>query len=73
MDKIYATIAGNIKRWRKIRGMSQEKLAEAADLSRNYISLVETGQERIGMHAFIRIKRALGVSACDLFGDCRKQ
>lgn len=73
MDKIYATIAGSIKRWRKTRGMSQEKLAEAADLSRNYISLAETGQERIGMHAFIRIKRALGASTCDLFGDCRKQ
>ena len=69
MEKIYEEIAENIKKYRKNKCMSQEKLAEQAGLSRNYISLVETKQERIGMQAFVRIKSALGVSASALFGD----
>lgn len=72
MDELYGEIAHNIKKCRRAKGLSQEKLAEAAGLSRNYISLVETGQDRIGMQAFMKIKLALGVSAGELFGDLPK-
>lgn len=69
MTNTYGAIAQNIKKYRKTRSMSQESLAAAAGLSKNYISLIETGQEKIGMRAFIRIKDALGVSASQLFGE----
>ena len=69
MTNTYGAIAQNIKKYRKNRSMSQESLAAAAGLSKNYISLIETGQEKIGMRAFIRIKDALGVSASQLFGE----
>ncbi len=69
MESIYKEIAKNIKRCRKEKALSQEQLAEKADLSRNYVSLVETYKEKIGMSAFIKIKMALNVSASDLFGD----
>lgn len=69
MEDIYAIIADNIKTCRKSKRLSQEDLAAAAGLSKNYISLVETGQERIGMRAFLCIKQALGVDAGRLFGE----
>jgi len=73
MDRMYEEIAMNIKKCRKAQGLSQEKLAEAAGLSRNYISLVETRQDKIGMQAFMKIKLALGVSASQLFGDAGQE
>ena len=69
MEAIHREISKNIKKYRKEKALSQEQLAEKADLSRNYISLVETNKEKVGMSAFIKIKMALNVSASELFGD----
>ena len=49
--------------------MSQEKLAEKADLSAVFISNVERGTENISVDALARIARALGVRLRDLVAD----
>jgi len=46
--------------------LSQEKLAEKADLNTTYISDVERGEENISVDALVRIATALKVPLTDL-------
>lgn len=54
------------------RGMAQESLAEAAELSRNYISDIERGVRNPGLIALVRLARALRVDVAQLIGDADK-
>ncbi len=58
--------AVNMLRIRLEKEMSQEKLAEAADLHPNYISSVERGKRNISICNIERIATTLGVSICAL-------
>ena len=51
---------------RKQAGLSQEKLAEKAELHPVYISAVERGVKTISMDALMRIAKALNVRVRDL-------
>ena len=63
----YQQILGeNIRVARKYAELSQEKLAEKADLHPTYISDVERGKENISIGALVRIAKPLGVSVHDL-------
>jgi len=44
MTDLRKVLASNMKFYRKKLGMTQAKLAEKADLSENYIALIETGK-----------------------------
>ncbi|MFR8248009.1 MAG: helix-turn-helix domain-containing protein [Lachnospiraceae bacterium] len=50
-----------IKFYRKERNMTQDELAEAANLSTSYISQVETGRKNIGREGLEKIAEALQV------------
>lgn len=39
---IYDTVRYNIRKYRKIKGMTQQELADAADLSHGYIREIES-------------------------------
>jgi len=54
---------------RKQAKLSQEKLAEKAELHPVYISAVERGAKTISMDALMRITKALGVRMRDLVDD----
>jgi len=58
---------------RKLRSMSQQELATAADLDRAYISAVEHGKQNISIGAISKLARALEVSIEELLvgGDYR--
>jgi transcriptional regulator with XRE-family HTH domain len=56
-----------IRTLRRKAGLSQERLAEKADLSPVYISRVECGKENISVDAAMRIARAVGVRLQRLF------
>ena len=56
----------NIAVCRLKQGMSQEKLAEIVDLSREYISRVERGQKNISLKKLFAIADALNVDFCVL-------
>jgi transcriptional regulator with XRE-family HTH domain len=58
-----------IRKHRKQSGLSQEKLAEKADLSTVFISEVETGKKTISVDALLRIAKALRVCLRDLFDE----
>ena len=55
-----------IRRHRKQAGLTQEKLAEKADLHPVYIGEVERGEQTVSVHALIRIAKATGVRVRDL-------
>ena len=66
----YRIILGAAIRKRRDRlGMTQERLAEKADLHPNYTGRVERGEEHVSLHALRRIARALGVRVRDLVRD----
>jgi transcriptional regulator with XRE-family HTH domain len=49
--------------------LSQEKLAEKADLSYKYLGEVERGLVNISLDSLVRIARALGVRLRDLLTE----
>ncbi len=63
---IFAT---NLRRIRKEKQLTQEKVAEAADLHPNYISSVERAERNISICNIERIAHALGVSMADLVAE----
>lgn len=54
--------AENLRTTRKAQGISQEKLAELAELHRTYIGSVERGERNITIDNMERLARALGVT-----------
>jgi len=58
-----------IRMERKKRGLSQETLAEAADLNRSYLSHIERGTANVTLLAVLRIARALGIEVTVLLAD----
>ena len=56
-----------LKRRRMESGMSQEKLAELADLHRTYISAVESGKRNLTLVSIERLAQALGASVASFF------
>jgi transcriptional regulator with XRE-family HTH domain len=63
------TLGASIRARRVHAHMSQEKLAELADLHPVYIGKVERGEQWISLHALLRVTKALGVRARDLVED----
>jgi transcriptional regulator with XRE-family HTH domain len=48
-------------------GMSQEKLARAADLHRNYVGGIERGERNVALKNILRLAAALGLTPSALF------
>lgn len=51
----------NVRRHRKLKGMTQEQLAHEVGMERGYISDLERGQRNPTVRALGRLARALGV------------
>lgn len=58
-----------VQNLRNMRGMTQEQLAEAADLSPHYIGNIEQGVRAPSLSTLFRICSALGTTPDVLFGD----
>jgi len=57
----------NVRRIRRIRGYSQEELAERAGLHRTYVGSVERGERNVSLHNIVALSRALDVPVSELF------
>ena len=57
------SIGKNIRKYRLMRKLRQEDLAEKADLSINYVGAIERGEKTPSLESLISIINALGVSA----------
>ena len=60
----------NVKEYRLRQGLSQEKLAELANLHRTYISAVERGVRSISLVNIQRLAEALEIKPYQLFIFC---
>jgi len=61
----------SVRGWRNVLGISQEKLAERADLHRTYISDIERGARNLSLESIERLARALEISIPALFPQPR--
>ena len=69
VDLDYHQIGGRVREIRIKNGMTQEQLAEAANLSVPYISHIERGFKRPSLETLVRVAMALHVTAdCLLSG-----
>lgn len=62
-------VGSNIRRIRKMRGLSQEVLADEAGIHRTYIGAVERGERNVSLDNIVAIARALCVPASDLLEE----
>jgi transcriptional regulator with XRE-family HTH domain len=67
MNRLQLCLSNNMKRYRKIKGLSQEKLAEICGASANYIALIESGKNFPSIKMLSRISGALEIDELDLF------
>ncbi len=65
-SQLIKTFANNVRLTRESLGISQEQLAELAELHRTYIGSVERGERNISLQNVERLARALKASPCDL-------
>jgi transcriptional regulator with XRE-family HTH domain len=61
-DKTLRAFGRNVSKVRTERGLSQNKLAEQANLDRTYVSGIERGVRNPGIKVVIRLARGLRVS-----------
>ena len=59
----------NLKKWRKIKGLSQEKLAKKCDTSHSYIRQLESGNGHPSFVFIGKIAKALQIEPYQLFYD----
>jgi len=67
ISAVRSIFANSVKRWRNHRGLTQEELAERADLHRTYISDVERGARNLSLESIDKLARALDISLPILF------
>lgn len=61
-----ATLADNVRAFRKAHGLSQEELADLCELHRTYIGSVEREERNVSLSTLEVLSRALGVSVAEL-------
>lgn len=66
MNINYALIGRRVRETRKQQKISQEKLADIADLSVGYISHIETARKKASLSSLIQIANALGITVDEL-------
>ena len=66
VDPILRKFGQKVAKLRRAKELSQEALAEIADLDRTYLSDIERGGRNPGIKNVTRIAKALGVSTAEL-------
>lgn len=61
-----------LRRLRRAAGLTQEQLGLEAGVQRNFISLIENGQNQPTISTISRLARALGIKASQLVAEAEK-
>lgn len=64
--EIKVVVGKNVRRYRELKGVSQEELAFDAELHRTYVSGVERGVRNPTVLIVAKLATALGVAPCKL-------
>ncbi|MBI5918557.1 MAG: helix-turn-helix transcriptional regulator [Nitrosomonadales bacterium] len=65
-SSIRATLAENVRAYRKDHGLSQEELADLCELHRTYIGSVEREERNVSLSTLEVLAKALGISVPEL-------
>ncbi|MBK3947158.1 helix-turn-helix domain-containing protein, partial [Staphylococcus haemolyticus] len=66
-------IGNKLRNLRRIKNLTQEELAERTDLSKGYISQIESQHASPSMETFLNILEVLGTSPSDFFKEKSKE
>ena len=70
MDGVSNRFGHLIRAKRRLRGLSQEGLAELADLNRSYLGKIERGMAAPSIETANKLARALGEALSELIAQC---
>ena len=65
----YARIGKRIRTRRRALGLSQERLAEQAEISITHMSHIETGSTKLSLPVLVKLANALACGTDDLLSD----
>ena len=63
------TVARNLKRLRREKGMSQEELADRADINRNYVGMIERSENAATVDMLEKLADALDAKPVEFFHE----
>lgn len=63
------TVGKRIRVWRALHDRSQDELAAAAGVTRNFVSAIERGAQGLDAVRLRRLATAMGVSLADLLAE----
>lgn len=69
MSTLQERFGEKLRAVRKEKGVSQEKMAQLAELDRTYVSSVERGLRNVSLGTIAKFARALRVKLADLMPD----
>jgi transcriptional regulator with XRE-family HTH domain len=65
-DPLLFAFGQSVAKYRQAKRLSQEALAEKADLNRTYLSDIERGVRNPGVKNVVRLAKALGIKTAKL-------
>lgn len=65
-NRILKAFSNNVRTFRESSGLSQEKLAEKADLHRTYIGSIERSEKMPSLITIVKIAKALNINISQL-------
>ena len=67
--KLRRIVARNLRRLRQEKGMSQEELADMAEINRNYVGMIERSENAASVDMLDKLAVALGVDPVEFFHE----
>lgn len=65
-DRSLLKVGNAIAKARRVKGISQEELANKSGLDRSYMGRVERGERNPGVKALVKIAKGLGIKPSEL-------
>ena len=72
-EPLFAAFGAAVRALRKGRGLSQEALAERAQLHRSYVTDIELGRRNVSLYNIRQLAVALGVPMADLIREVERR
>ena len=66
MDELSFEIGKNIRKYRKLKGLTLEKLAEIMETDANYLGQCERGERRFSLDKLVDLIEYFGITANDI-------
>jgi transcriptional regulator with XRE-family HTH domain len=67
MEDLRDLFATNLRRLRNARGLSQDDLAAEAEMSRSYLSQIETGKYHVSLKIIAKLAAVLDAEPAEFF------